>query len=259
MRAFTQVVLALAALAALVGVAASVLDLLGSGDRPVEVTHVRLPDPLLFEGQRGVGLREEPPRPPAQPCTLVGRVVDVLRIPVAGARVTLVHDPERFLRVGDDGRFRWILGDDRSLARKAEPLRLRVSCNGFATRELSVAFADGATRDLGDVRLEPGGAVSGRVVDASGAGVPGVRVVGATPTRRDDPAEDRLRGPPTPLGETRTSASGAFTLEGVPQGMLRVWAKAEGAPWTLTGRVPVRPGYDSRGVELVVEPSGARE
>ena len=126
-----------------------------------------------------------------------GRLVDRSSRPVGGARVvagfwdpvetTTDADGAFVLRVGDDGR--WV----RTFAR------------GFAMRELHVGLSHGPVESLGDVVLDPGAVVVGRVVGADGEPIGGA-VVGSA-------------GAPTPQDrrwDVRTEPDGTFELVGLP-------------------------------------------
>jgi Carboxypeptidase regulatory-like domain len=91
-----------------------------------------------------------------------------------------------------------------------------------------ITIESGRPVDVGDVVLEPGQRIRGRVRDRSGAPVSGARVIiGDRPTRYEAPAQhDRwFQGP----CETTTDATGAYALDGVelrPElvGPQHIWA-----------------------------------
>jgi hypothetical protein len=108
---------------------------------------------------------------------------------------------------------------------------------GCATRLLRATATRGRTTDLGDVVLEPGAWIEGRVLDAQGLGLPGARV-GLAAVELFDSEEDglldesvlRRQGSPG-FDDARTTAAGAggdFALEGVAAGRWRLWAHAPG-------------------------------
>ena len=107
---------------------------------------------------------------------------------------------------------------------------------------------------LGNFRLKPGGAISGRVVRRRGAR-PG-----------QDPDHDRLDR--RRAGEldwnrydffaegaasARSGPDGSFLIGGVAEGFPRVWASSEGWLASYSAPVEVRAGQESMGVELVLE------
>jgi hypothetical protein len=77
-----------------------------------------------------------------------------------------------------------------------------------------VTIADAATLER-DLVLDDCGAVTGTVVDESGASVPGMLIV----------ADDTDRRPVPQLDDVRSDAGGAFTLEGLAPGSYRVTAQ----------------------------------
>lgn len=117
-------------------------------------------------------------------CILRGRCVDAAGKPIAGVQVSLTgwgandqrvqawlsdHDePQRIdqkLTTGSDGAFSF-----RFWPPPPFQFALRLHADGFATwRSRWNELAPGTTKDLGDVKLERGTLLRGRVVDADGA------------------------------------------------------------------------------------------
>jgi hypothetical protein len=171
---------------------------------------------------------------------LVGRLVDARDRPLAG-RVGLgeldgqpaPHELAGTLagEAGPDGRFALEMVP-------AGQHRLGVVAPGHAVQMVDVAVR-GAERqvDVGDVRLEVGLAIRGRVRDRSGQPVEGA-MLRATPARR-------WEGPlPTALSE----ADGSFVLAGLQQTPYRIMADA--ADYARADQ-PAEPGGDP--VEIVLE------
>lgn len=97
--------------------------------------------------------------------------------------------------------------------------RLRVVGSGFAAKTTGAfAVADGEVKDLGTVRLEPGGGVTGRVTD--GAGVP-VEGVGVSLT---DPQGQSV----FLFNIASTGSNGRYEVQGVAFGRYRVRFEGKG-------------------------------
>ena len=97
------------------------------------------------------------------------------------------------------------------------------------------------------------GLITGRVLDRTGRGLPGVRITwsGAGTPRRV--LEDRRLSPPMPsVPSCWTEDDGHFHLAGVPVGVVRLWASTRGMEASFTPPVEVRTGQESYGVEIVM-------
>lgn len=148
---------------------------------------------------------------------LTGRVVDEEGEPLPGAMATVTGRKAQGA-AGADGRF--------ELAGLAPgSYRLTVAAPGREVAERTVALAPGDARDLGEISLEPGAALAGRVVDAT-AGTP---VAGATLVTVE---------PPGAAAPATTDAEGAFTLEAGRGRPLALEVSAAGYPAT---RIEVPP------------------
>jgi hypothetical protein len=114
---------------------------------------------------------------------------------------------------------------------------------------------------LGDVELDPGVDVHGRTVDENGVGI-------ATTVGRDvanyDPADAERR----PVFEqlnlqsesvVKSDADGAFVLEGLPPGELRLWAKNEETRMAWSEPIQLVEGVDVHGLLLTVPRPGPDE
>ena len=122
----------------------------------------------------------------------------------------------------------------------------------FARRDLAnVRVGDGETLDLGDLAVEPGRAIHGRVVDARGAAVPGALVAIHEPSRRidDDALGQRLGG----RYVAHADARGAYVIGGIVPGDGDRVIDAT----TATTRSRERPlAPDETEVEIVVAATG---
>ncbi|MEM1450236.1 MAG: sigma-70 family RNA polymerase sigma factor [Planctomycetota bacterium] len=198
---------------------------------------------------------EEPP-----PTRLLMRAVNESGRPLEGA--TLLDssaDPAVSSTSAADGWLVLAVDPERIRLWRGRPVAMPfvVSCDGQATRFLDIALPRDIDTDLGDLKLAPGGAVAGRVVDESGHGLRDVEVmVGAAAlggplelARRLGPQDER------PWLEARTAADGSFRLAGVPIDGARVWARRDGWPWGVSAVVTLRPGSEERIDDIVLAPA----
>jgi hypothetical protein len=118
---------------------------------------------------------------------VTGRVVDAIGTPVAGARVTLIATVSA---PGMRRATREVLAEMTTGARGVFALdaaagahALELEAPRFAPRSEDLELLAGETLDLGDVALDTGVLLAGRVLDPDGAPVSGVRVLreGALP------------------------------------------------------------------------------
>ncbi|MEZ6194326.1 MAG: sigma-70 family RNA polymerase sigma factor [Planctomycetota bacterium] len=206
--------------------------------------------------ETGEGPRREEATPIAARLAVSGRAVDAAGRPVAGASVQVAATSlsprdeimtRRELVTGADGRF---VCDDLPLHRV---LRVRVRSERHCDVERMVTAAEAERRDLGDLRLEEGGAIAGRVVDAEGRGIAGATVFawpGGGVARLS--GDDALR-----LGEgehdhriARTDARGEFRFLGLLDGEWRLRARAEGLRAARVGGFRIVERGRIEGVEL---------
>ena len=192
---------------------------------------------------------------------LAGRFVDSGGVPVAGVAITDPVNEERTL-CGSDGRFEIAIGLHSS--KESDNRTLAFTKSGFASRQLDVAVRVDETVHLGDVVLDPGGALSGRVLDPLGNPVAGAVVVcSGCDLMLDDDGRRRKSGPQRRnrfIDEAPpTAADGAFRYDGAPAGWVRLWARAEGTLYTYTRPVEVRANQETQGLDLVLEPMGRDE
>lgn len=140
-------------------------------------------------------------------------------------------------------------------------IELEACARGHATVTRAVTLTRGETTDLGPIALPPGGAISGVVFDEDGRGIEGALVShekrGAMAL--DLEAERYQRAYGNPLSNTRaaprttTDRNGAFTLRGLPEGHVRLWAEAGGSIPSFTEPIEVHAGLDTHDVEIVLQ------
>ncbi len=194
-----------------------------------------------------------------------GRIVDPEGRPVPGARVEAfgfqgwVTSMSRrdFLRRGlvawsteTDAAGRFVLPE---APRDGLRFVLRFLDPDLAPRQLvNLPTVPGRTRDLGDVVLESGYAIEGRVLDERGAPIGGavVRVHPASSVGFGRSAPD-----PLPMAPATTGDDGRFRLDRVPAGRVRLHADAPGAEARWSGLVDGDTGDVVRDVELRLPPA----
>ncbi|MEM1452391.1 MAG: sigma-70 family RNA polymerase sigma factor [Planctomycetota bacterium] len=132
--------------------------------------------------------------------------------------------------------------------------QLRVSRAGIASNVLQAPGTPGETSDLGDIVLHPGGSISGVVTREDGAALAGVRVWVEGKMERESSSGgiQVYRSTGHGAAEDRTDAEGRFRLDGVLAGEVRVEVESDDDLYQAkTGRVEVRAGQESVGLEIV--------
>jgi len=230
------------------------------GFRPLEVEEPATPSTLALEGTASEPERiEAAPRPAAEeampPVVLLARV-DARILGrgrgLAGARLVVVQDGRRLEPVPSslDGSVECAF----PLEAERAFVTIELHALGFASQAREVVCAGGLTTHLGAVELAPGGAVSGRVVDARGAGIPDCLVtLGMLDSTTQRLESARLDPPASEVPGCRTDPAGRFRLIGAPAGLVRLWAHAPDFLGGYTPPLEVRDGQESTGVELVLE------
>lgn len=121
-----------------------------------------------------------------------------------------------------DGTFTLSLPAPAKGAAPHPPLRLWVTAANAPTTVVARVVGADESADVGDIDLEPGQELSGRVVDVRGAPVEGARVW--LDRRRDRKSQDG----DWPVAVTRTDAKGAFRFRNAQPDSNRVTAVAPG-------------------------------
>jgi RNA polymerase sigma-70 factor (ECF subfamily) len=178
------------------------------------------------------------------------RVLDVAGRPIVGARIQCTSPVRGTLPTSDaDGR----IEGDVELKLESVTLGFQVRAFGHATRVLEAHAARGQTTYLGDVVLQPGGAVSGRVVDLEDRPVSGA-TIGVDPV--DIPQSElihRKASRHVGVPSTTSAPDGTFHLDGVAVGLVRVVGVSDEHEPSYSGIVEVRAGSESSGVVLELE------
>ena len=189
------------------------------------------------------------------------RIVDGSGTPLEGARLVALGTDEPFsASSGADGRARleipWERWENESWA------KVEASCPGWTRLQRQERIVGPAVVELGDVQLEPGGNVAGRVVDERGAGLAHAQVyaVGATlPGTAEREEERRVLGSPFPLLEasrawTTSAQDGEYRIEGVPARPISVVARTAGRTVAYTPPLEIRRGMETVAPDLVLRP-----
>lgn len=117
---------------------------------------------------------------------------------------------------------------------------------GHATVPLQTRLVRGFEVDLGNITLEPGGAVSGRLTGADGRGLADAIVRVVPSHEADEPLSRALT-----FGYTR--ADGSYRVVGLKPGSYRVWGKHESTRWRKVENVHVEAGQEVADVQLKLE------
>src|SRR6185436_5843021 len=152
-----------------------------------------------------------------------GRCVDGAARPLAGVRITGAGVDARS---GDDGAFALAIDLGGALR---QTRTLEFASAGLGSRRISALLRAGEPHDLADVVLLAACRLAGRVLDAHGGPLEAeVRVEEAL----DRASGSRFTGPSEVLAAAKSGADGAFALEAVAPGHLRVWAGREDWLWS---------------------------
>jgi len=234
-----------------------------AGDTPLEVafrpisSHAYTLVLEVFESEDGArsaipsAVPESTPAPTASPARVEARVVDTAGVPLAGVELRRLDVAGPIARSTADGHVALSL----ELDERPRSVSLEFRAPGYASRGEKPVLAAGGSAHLGTLVLEPGGVVSGRVLDVSGKGIENARVAfePATETSRALQAR-RIAGGFTSVPMTRTDANGRYDLVGLGAGFVRVCAEAPGFLAGFTPPVAVRAGQETYDVELRLEP-----
>lgn len=197
------------------------------------------------------------------------RIVDENDLPLEGAELRSIYMDGRprggasFARADANGELAIEIEDEFMRAYETEVFAMGFQATAPMRETVFVVSTPrwhGET-DLGDIALEPGGAIRGRLVDESGRAVSGGVVYAADPVLVEEEDRVRLAGPDRgqrrPRAESDTS--GSFLFPGLRTGAHRLYAGADGRLWTVTDPVEVAAGGTKDAGALVLEPIPAEE
>ena len=254
--------------------------LFGSTERPLEVTFRPLQpldapssDAPIEESRRAAS--EERVALPAElssdsqataptPGSAVFRAVALQAsgAPLAGAVLTIYASDDHIVPSepsGADGAMRLELhsksADHRDAIRDRHSIQAKVAHPGYASQWTSALIDLEREVHLGNFKLAQGGAISGRVMDASQRPVADALVSAESASgSRDELDRKRYEFHSSGQSSARTLSDGSFLLTGVQPGFARVWASGDGWLASFSPPVEVQVGQESMGVQLTVEP-----
>ncbi|MEW6074202.1 MAG: carboxypeptidase-like regulatory domain-containing protein [Planctomycetota bacterium] len=206
-------------------------------------------------GARVVAGADPPVDPPgpAGSLTIRATFTDPEGLPLPGVRLREEESPEGAVSEIDGSA---LLLLPVALAGEEPAVRHLVAERaGFASLYRAIAPLPGEDVRLGVLALPRAGRVAGRVVDPAGKAVAGAEVgieeqeiaPGEWDVFRRRPSRHPYRGP-----EAVTDAAGLFTLERVPAGRLRVWARTADRPFSYSAPVAWDAGADPLEVLVVL-------
>ncbi|HKE00057.1 MAG TPA: sigma-70 family RNA polymerase sigma factor, partial [Planctomycetota bacterium] len=215
----------------------------------------------------GSATREAAPHAEATPAAapsatagfaVLARAVDASGAPISGARLVVwAHDAKTSSPSSADGIARLAFDADGVDGRL---LRTRVEASGRVAVDRPAKIVRGQAVHLGDVVLERGGSMVGRVTLQDGTPVAGAHVIATGIGEKGELERERRRGPFDGGGEAAdTQADGRFRIDGVAAGGRRASAGLEGMLYTQSGVVDIRVGEETSVGDLVLEPVPAED
>lgn len=220
------------------------LDAAGSRDD----AQLRASTPSAEPTQRPV---QDPTPATVTRTSIEARVLDGSLRALAKARVSTSDDDQT--HTDGDGRFELVLSSETAGTSGV----LRIEAAGYAHKFLDFTPQAGVRKHLGDIVLERGATLAGRVELIDGQPLSGARVFVTAPSVWEDDSEAAKRSGPwaaEPAPSTTSAADGSFQLEGVTPGGARVWAEAPGMRYGLSSALVLRAEELRDGVVIVVEP-----
>jgi len=147
------------------------------------------------------------------------------------------------VRTGPDGRFELD-------GLRPDTLQLAVRAAGFAPLDrASIPLPSSAEHDLGELRLEPGVVLEGRVVDGRGSPVEGARILRLSAVESAFGISGR---PPGSLVAT-SAADGSFRADQIPAGAWTLAAVSDDHPDQVARGTAHVPGERQSGIVIVLE------
>lgn len=175
---------------------------------------------------------------------------------LAGAELRAVGRDEQATSVGGG-----VVRLELELDGKDGSVLIEAAADGFASYSERVQVSRGETVDLGTLALDPGGVIHGTVVDEQGRLIEGARITVAQPgeslidmesqryTRAERGALAAASVPPCAF----TGPEGTFTLSGLKQGHVRLWAESKGTIPDYSQPIEVSARAVEPEVQLVLE------
>ncbi len=174
------------------------------------------------------------------------RILDELARPISGARISVMRNTA-ISPVSDlAGR----LAFDVAGFQERSPDEFEVTASSRATRILSAKLLAGKTTYLGDVVLQPGGSVSGRILDEHDQAVTGARVGLESVDVPESEAALRAQSPSVGKPSAVSAADGSYLIDGAPVGPCRVVAVARLHQAGHSEIVELRAGALTSGIDV---------
>lgn len=191
--------------------------------------------------------------------TISARFVDEHGLPLAGVELAASSIAGCPVAVSDGtGRAELVLPWEDLRGFFPQPCSFVMGGPGLVTRADRQWFGGPEDRFLGEVPMQPGGAVRGRVVDPDGRGVADAVVGVIFPVLAESAEREELRvfgGQPGASASTRTESAGSFVLDGLPATPFSITARAAGTFHAVSEPVSIRAGETLDVGELVLEPA----
>jgi hypothetical protein len=188
---------------------------------------------------------------------VVARFVDPRGAPLAGVELRAL-ELELACHSAPDGSAELVLEDGR-LAAGGQELAFEAHAAGYAREQRAATVRRGERLHLGVWTLVPSGAVEGRVLDANGRGVGGAEVAALRAELAQGDEAERAWSTARigtfelvarPGVRAVSDASGAFRLEELPAGALRLVALADDRPSARSEPLELPAGGVVRGVTI---------
>ena len=197
----------------------------------------------------------------AETFTVHARTIDALGQPLAGVRAELANAAKDLWSAsGADGAVSLTAPWPPSPSSHSASIQFIGS--GRAIRREALNIESPGSHNLGDVVLDPGGAVTGRVLGADGAPLAG-QAVFAGYTHEADARDARTRriGGGMTRGQSNvlSAADGTYTIEGLPVGASIIQACLPGALFHFTPPFLVSPGETAVAEDLVLAEAAPNE
>jgi RNA polymerase sigma-70 factor (ECF subfamily) len=184
-----------------------------------------------------------------------GRFVDADGRALAGVHIERPLGPDHNFVMSDaKGAFDILI----PLCPPSGNMSFEARCAGWANFYATCAPRPGQTQHMGNIVLEPGGAIAGVVLGPDGAPVAGAQIMALNPKIEDEYDSARRNGPGSVHAPEATStADGSFRIEGVAAQLARAWAHAPGMRWTISDPIEVPRNAVHAGLEMRLEPLSA--
>lgn len=226
-------------------------------------------EPLTAEsaGAERASLSTEP-KPNAAAATdgktrVVARILDESLRPIAKAWLCTIDNTRQSRKVRRESAVE--SGSDGTVTLEwagqyyGYPETFAIGAHGFAMQFPTGTVKRGETLQLGDLVLRPGGAASGRIVDATQHAVAAAEVLvddSAPEAGAGNPLEAlKMREPGLQrrVPTTESAEDGSFLLDNIAIGTTRVWARVGKRAWTISAPLEITAGGEVRGLVLVVD------